>query len=104
MIKNPITSHLPVGCRKIGTSLQAEKLIHPKELVPEDESPIALVIGAMAHGSVCIIILKVIPSYFDLQISNEYIEETVAVSQYPLSAALACTKICSAFEEAWGIH
>ena len=46
------TSHLPVGCKKIGTSFQAPKLTDPKELVPKDESPIVIVIGAMAHGSV----------------------------------------------------
>lgn len=32
-----------------------------------------------------------------------YAEETVAISQYPLSAALTCAKICTAFEEAWGV-
>jgi rRNA small subunit pseudouridine methyltransferase Nep1 len=88
VIKNPITSHLPVGCKKIGTTFQSKNLVHPRELVPSDESPIAIVIGAMAHGSV----------------DSEYIEETVSISQYPLSAALACTKICSAFEEVWNIH
>ncbi|RWS06471.1 ribosomal RNA small subunit methyltransferase NEP1-like protein [Dinothrombium tinctorium] len=88
VIKNPITSHLPVGCRKIGTSFQSKKLVHPKDLVPTDENPVAIVIGAMAHG----------------QADVDYVEETVSISQYPLSAALACTKIVSAFEDAWGIH
>ena len=88
VIKNPVTSHLPVGCKKIGTSFQSEKLVHPKELVPEDDSPVVIVIGAMAHGPA----------------DTDFVEETVSISQYPLSAALACTKICSAFEETWGIH
>ncbi len=52
VIKNPITSHLPVGCKKIGTTYQSKNLVHPRELVPSDESPIAIVIGGMAHGSV----------------------------------------------------
>ena len=51
VIKNPITDHLPVGCKKIGTSFQSTKLVHPKELVPETE-PIVVVVGAMAHGKV----------------------------------------------------
>ena len=38
-----------------------------------------------------------------LQIDVSYAEETVAISQYPLSAALTCAKICTAFEEAWGV-
>jgi len=87
-IKNPITLHLPPGARKIGTSFQAEKLVHPRELVPEEDRPVVVVIGAQAHG----------PADVD------YTEESVSISQYPLSAALACTKIVSAFEEVWGIH
>ncbi|XP_074601839.1 ribosomal RNA small subunit methyltransferase NEP1 [Brevipalpus obovatus] len=88
VIKNPITSHLPVGCRKVGTSFQSKNLIKCSELVPDDKKPFVVVIGAMAHG----------------QVDADYVEETVSFSQYPLSAALACTKIVSAFEESWGVH
>ncbi|GFQ78825.1 ribosomal RNA small subunit methyltransferase NEP1 [Trichonephila clavata] len=87
IIKNPITDHLPVGCKKICTSFSAEKCVNARELVPQNE-PIVIVVGAMAHG----------------QVDVNYTEETVAISQYPLSAALTCTKLCSAFEEVWGIH
>ena len=89
VVKNPVTGHLPVGCRKIGTSFKAEKLISPSELIPDptSEEPIAIVIGAMAHG----------------EASVDYTEETISISNYPLSAALACTKIVSAFEQAWGV-
>ena len=90
VIKNPITAHLPVGCKKYGTSFQCDKLVHASDLVPEadSEDPVVVVIGAMAHG----------------QTGADYVEETVSISQYPLSGALACTKICSAFEDKWGIH
>ncbi|XP_046910618.2 ribosomal RNA small subunit methyltransferase NEP1 [Dermatophagoides farinae] len=87
VIKNPITSHLPVGCRRIGTSFKCSNLIKPKDLVPKDDQPLVIVIGAMAHGNVQV----------------DYTEYDVSISQYPLSAALACTKICSAFEEVWEI-
>lgn len=33
-------------------SYRSEKLVHPKDLVPQDDQPIAIVIGAMAHGQV----------------------------------------------------
>lgn len=60
VIKNPITDHLPAGCRKVATSFSAEKSIKPSELVPQD-APIAFVVGAMAHGQVlkliCLVIL-----------------------------------------------
>lgn len=39
-----------------------------------------------------------------LQINPEYSEEDVAISNYPLSAALTCTKLCTAFEDAWNIE
>ncbi|XP_072043667.1 ribosomal RNA small subunit methyltransferase NEP1-like [Amphiura filiformis] len=86
VIKNPITDHVPVGCRKVCMSYSADKCINPKELVV-GEDPIVMVIGAMAHGKVDV----------------DYTEEDISISNYPLSAALTCTKVCSAFEEAWGI-
>ncbi|CAB0039616.1 unnamed protein product [Trichogramma brassicae] len=36
-------------------------------------------------------------------IEPSYTEDTVSVSNYPLSAAITCSKICSGFEEKWGI-
>ena len=51
VIKNPITDHLPIGCRKICLSFDAPKVVRPVALVPDDK-PIAIVIGAMAHGKV----------------------------------------------------
>ncbi|XP_076043031.1 ribosomal RNA small subunit methyltransferase NEP1 [Oratosquilla oratoria] len=86
VIRNPVSDHLPVGCKKIGTSFTAEKLIHPKELAPTNE-PIVVVVGAMAHGKVEV----------------DYVEEEVAFSRYHLSGALACAKLCSGFEEAWSV-
>lgn len=63
------------------------KTVHPRELVPASGEPVVLVIGAMAHGSVDV----------------DYTEDTFSISDYPLSGALACSKICTAFEEKWGI-
>lgn len=86
VIKNPITNHLPVGVKKIGTSFSA-KVTKCSELVPVGEDPIVFVIGAMARGNIDV----------------DYTEDTVSISNYPLSAALTCTKLCSAFEESWGV-
>ncbi|XP_060526678.1 ribosomal RNA small subunit methyltransferase NEP1 [Cylas formicarius] len=87
VIKNPVTDHLPVGVRKIATSFSSNVFRKCVDLVPKTEDPIVFVIGAMAKGSVDV----------------DYIEETVSISNYPLSAALTCTKLCSAFEEIWGV-
>eukprot|EP00501_MAST-03F_sp_TOSAG23-6_P001780 GSMAST32.ASY1.ANO1.1858.1 assembled CDS len=47
VVKNPITRHLPIGCRKIGTSVGG-KLIDPIDLVAslDQDEPIVFVFGA----------------------------------------------------------
>ena len=50
VIKNPITDHLPVGCKKICLSYSAEGAAKASDLVPASEEPICLVIGAIAKG------------------------------------------------------
>lgn len=88
VIKNPITDHLPVGCKKYVMSYTGTLVKSPRELVPKnDDEPIALVIGSFAHGNVDI----------------DYTEGSFSISNYPLSAALACSKLCNAFEEAWNV-
>ena len=91
---------MPTGCRKIGTSFHAELCLNVRQFA--QDKPIVFVIGAMAHGRVSIIMLNLI--LLVLQVSVDYTEQDIAISEYPLSAALTCTKICTAFEEAWGIH
>jgi len=93
VIKNPVSDHFPPGVRKLCTSFKAQRCVNARELVPKPEEtggeapPIVIVVGAMAHGS----------------LNLAYTEEDVAVSGYPLSAALTCAKLCSAFEESWDV-
>lgn len=90
LIKNPVTLHLPAGCPRYGTSSKAKRVVRPSELVPATDShhkSVVVVIGAMAHES-C---------------DPDYVDETVSISKSPLSAALVCAKLTSAFEEAWGV-
>ncbi|RZC36238.1 ribosomal RNA small subunit methyltransferase NEP1 [Asbolus verrucosus] len=87
VIKNPITDHLPVGIKKYATSFSSKKIVKCQDFVPKDDDPVAVVVGAMARGSVDV----------------DYTEGTLSISNYPLSAALTCTKLCSAFEEQWGV-
>ncbi|KFO20274.1 ribosomal RNA small subunit methyltransferase NEP1 isoform X1 [Fukomys damarensis] len=86
VIKNPVSDHFPVGCMKIGTSFSVPVASDVRELVPSSE-PIVFVVGAFAHGKVGV----------------EYVEKTVSISNYPLSAALTCAKLTTAFEEVWGV-
>jgi rRNA small subunit pseudouridine methyltransferase Nep1 len=87
VIKNPVTDHLPVGCKKICLSYSAEGASKASDLVPETDEPICLVVGAIAKGA----------------INVDYTEKEVCIGNFPLSAALTCAKVCSAFEEAWGV-
>lgn len=93
VIKNPVTDHFPVGCRRISTSFAVTdtRLVNIREYVNEQfnnpDQSIVFVIGAMAKGSVNI----------------DYQEDTISISSYPLSAALTCSKVCAAFEEKWGV-
>uniref|UniRef100_A0A1B0DPJ0 18S rRNA (pseudouridine-N1)-methyltransferase n=1 Tax=Phlebotomus papatasi TaxID=29031 RepID=A0A1B0DPJ0_PHLPP len=88
VIKNPITNHLPVGCKKLTMSFTGNLVGNCRELVPKDDKPIVVVIGAFAHGNVEV----------------DYTEESISISKFPLSAALTCTKICNAFEEVWNVE
>lgn len=94
VIKNPITDHLPVGCKKYAMSYSGRLVTNCRDLVPKGEEgssayeePVVIVIGAFAHGT----------------LNTDYTEELISISRYPLSAAIACSKLCSAFEEVWGV-
>ncbi|XP_007108372.1 ribosomal RNA small subunit methyltransferase NEP1 [Physeter macrocephalus] len=86
VIKNPVSHHFPVGCMKIGTSFSAPVVGDVRELVPSSD-PVVFVVGAFAHGRVDV----------------GYTEKMVSISNYPLSAALTCAKLTTAFEDAWGV-
>jgi len=79
VIKNPITNHLPAGCRKVATSCLVGSPIKARELVVDD-APIAFVVGAKAHGQVLLCGLKSLHQqfvFFYLFIKNFY---TISIS------------------------
>lgn len=92
VIKNPITDHLPVGCKKYAMSCLGKR-VESCELVPkasgdEDEcEPIVLVVGAFAHGN----------------LKCDYTEGAFSIDDLPLSAAFVCADLCIAFAKGWDI-
>ncbi|ORZ41637.1 Alpha/beta knot methyltransferase [Catenaria anguillulae PL171] len=90
VIKNPITDHLPTNCHKICFSYDATtvKLSDYVQTIPEDKS-LCVFIGAMAHG--------------EDNFADQYIDDKIGVSEYPLSASVACGKLCCAMEDMWNI-
>lgn len=90
VIKNPVTQYFPVGVKKVGTSVKAKSLVKIDEFVEDsfkDDDTAVFVIGAMAHGMV----------------DADYVDIQISFSEYPLSGAVACSKVCSAFEKLWGV-
>jgi len=93
VIKNPLSDHFPVGCKKISTSfgVTSTRLVNIRDYAANEcgdaDQPVVFVIGAMAKGSVNV----------------DYNEDTISISSYPLSAALTCSKVCAAFEEKWDV-
>jgi len=105
IIKNPITKYLPPASPIIGTSVKGE-LVDIHEFVnnlatmtnkPNDnsnieknirkEKPIVFVFGAHPKGPVDV----------------DYVQKTIAVSQYPLSSSAAIARVLAAFEKQWQV-
>lgn len=93
VIKNPISDHLPIGCRKYLTSFNTTYYRTPTQFAQEvvaekPKEPICVVVGGIARG----------------KIVTDYTEQDLKISNYPLSAALTCAKLTSAFEDVWNVE
>lgn len=89
VIKNPVTQYLPIDSWKIGFSHSSEKLVDIQKYVDDvgNDTNLVFVVGAMSHG----------------KIDNDYVEDVVSVSDYPLSAAYCISMITNAVEHKWKI-
>lgn len=90
VIQNPITDHLPPNCRKVTLSFDAQvvrvreymEALNPKE-------SICVFVGAMAKGADTF--------------ADSIVDEKISISNFSLSASVACSKFCHAAEDAWDI-
>ncbi|XP_065855152.1 uncharacterized protein [Euphorbia lathyris] len=89
VIKNPVTQYLPLNSQKIGFSFSSEKLVKMNKYVTTvgDEKDLVFVVGAMAHG----------------KIDCDYIDDFIAISGYPMSAAWCIARICEALADKWDV-
>lgn len=92
VIKGPVAKYLPPGARRVGFSHSSDTLVTmsdwARRLSDDDlKSPIVFVVGGFAHGV----------------IDNSYVDEFLSVSQFPLSAAYALSRITNAMEARWGV-
>jgi len=90
VIKNPVTDHFPANTHKITLSYNApvQRLSSYLSTIPPDRS-IAVFVGAMAHG--------------EDNFADEFVDEKISISEYSLSASVACGKFCCSLEDLWGI-
>ena len=90
VVKNPITDHLPPNCRKVTLSFDAE-VVRVRDYI-EDIGPkqsVCVFVGAMAKGK---------DDFADM-----YKDDAISISNYSLSASVACGKFCNAVEDVWNI-
>ncbi|WVQ81789.1 hypothetical protein IAT38_003914 [Cryptococcus sp. DSM 104549] len=90
VIKNPITDHLPTNTIKLTLSADAPTIRLSKYLpsLPETHS-VCVFVGAMARGAD--------------NFADQYVDHKISISDYSLSASVACGKFCCAMEEMWDI-
>ncbi|KND93041.1 Ribosomal RNA small subunit methyltransferase NEP1 [Tolypocladium ophioglossoides CBS 100239] len=90
VIQNPITDHLPPNCRKVTLSFDAP-LVRVREYVETvgPKESICVFVGAMAKGAD--------------NFADSLVDEKISISNYSLSASVACSKFCHAAEDVWDI-
>nr|AAZ75671.1 hypothetical protein [Sclerotinia sclerotiorum] len=90
VIANPITDHLPPNCRKVTLSFESE-LVRVRDYVEtlKPKESICVFVGAMAKGTD--------------NFADDLVDEKISISNYSLSASVACSKFCHAAEDAWDI-
>mmetsp|Transcript_19613 Transcript_19613/g.47903 ORF Transcript_19613/g.47903 Transcript_19613/m.47903 type:complete len:292 (-) Transcript_19613:308-1183(-) len=94
LVRSPLGSHLPIGSKKIAFSYSVKNVTDFNEYAKKlsVNEPLVLAVGAMAHGHI-------------LDETAEYMEQNTAlcISNYPLSAACAISRILGSLEKVQGI-
>ncbi|KAF8211732.1 Alpha/beta knot methyltransferase [Mycena galopus ATCC 62051] len=90
VVKNPVTDHLPPNTIKLTLSGDAKttRLSQFLPTLPQDHN-VAVFVGAMARGRD--------------DFADAYVDQKISISEYSLSASVACGKFCCALEELWDI-
>jgi rRNA small subunit pseudouridine methyltransferase Nep1 len=90
VIKNPVVDHLPPNTIKLTLSGDAptQRLSRYLPTLPTTHN-IAVFVGAMARGKD--------------DFADAYVDEKSGISEYPLSASVACGKFCCALEDLWDV-
>ncbi|KAF7318096.1 hypothetical protein HMN09_00317500 [Mycena chlorophos] len=90
VVKNPVIDHLPPNTIKLTLSGDSPtvRLSSYLKTLPTTHS-IAVFVGAMARGRD--------------DFADAYVDEKISISEYSLSASVACGKFCCALEDLWDV-
>ncbi len=90
VIKNPVTDHLPPNCRKVTLSHDAE-VVRVADYISDlgPQQSICVFVGAMAKGRD--------------DFADAFKDDTISISNFSLSASVACGKFCNAAEDIWNV-
>ena len=90
VIQNPITKYLPPNCRKVTLSFDAE-VVRVKDYISDlgPKQSVCVFVGAMAKGND--------------DFADSFKDDAISISNYSLSASVACGKFCNAVEDVWNI-
>jgi rRNA small subunit pseudouridine methyltransferase Nep1 len=90
IVPPPVIQYLPKDAKRIALSWNAAKvkLYRYFKDLPQGQ-PVVVAVGAMAKG----------PDTF----ADAYTQEKIGISDFALSASVACGKVCCAFEDLWDI-
>ncbi|KAI9493269.1 Alpha/beta knot methyltransferase [Zychaea mexicana] len=90
IVPPPVTSYLPSNARKIALSWNSEKVrLYDYFKKNSGDGPVVVAVGAMAKGADTF--------------ADSYVEDKIGISDYSLSASVACSKVCCALEDLWDI-
>jgi len=90
-VKNKPEILFPAGSRKIGLSVNGKR-VNLREYTQQfkaDKNPVVFVVGCVAKS--------------DPASGNPHLEENVCISDFSLSAAVCCSKVCGELENVWSI-
>jgi len=100
VISNPVTKYLPVGGKRVGFSV-AGKSVNLRDYIAEtfreSQSPTfvppVFVIGSVAFCD----------PVQEAAFGGDYVDESISISPWGLSAACCCAKLTHEFEQLWGV-
>lgn len=90
VIQNPITQHLPPNCRKVTLSFDAP-VVRCRDYIADlgAKESVCVFVGAMAKGKD--------------DFADSFKDDSISISNFSLSASVACSKFCHAAEDVWDI-